>query len=652
MIRSLRPLRAWGVVGPALIGLLACVVFRGPETFEPARAAAPSTGGNSVSATGGTVAAAGGSVAAAGDLRSALVERSPVDLIFSPDERFVITANQTSNSLSVVDVRKSAVVAETACGEHPTALAVIPSGAGQSSEKCRVLVTCRYAGTLEVFEFAVGKLTKKSSIDVGFHPYGVAATRLGDKAYVSLSAAAKIVEIDLKTSSVTRTIEVGNWPRQMTLSKDGTRLAVSTSGDQTVSMVDLKSGKLDFQHRTIGGLNIGQLQIDRKGEFVYFPWTIYRPFSITERNIRLGWVLASRIARAQVGKNEFREAISLDVPGVAVGDTHGLALTSDEQWMVCSAGGTHELLVYKLADQKFMSVGGPGDLADPNVYRDSNKFYRVPLGGRPMNVRISRDNRRVFVTNYFSNSVQVVDLTKREVVQTVGLGGPVETSQARLGEQIFHDARRSLDQWYSCASCHYEGGVNAVPMDTRNDGTDRTFKTVTSLVNATRTAPWTWHGWQTDLHAAMRKSLHDTMLGPEPTDDDVRAMVAYLSELKPAPNPHAAAAAKSPQLLAAIERGRTVFVGTKANCASCHSGEYLTDGKIHDVGLADKKDKYDGYNTPSLIGVYRRVRLLHDGRARSLEEVLTGDHNPDKVTGNGELSKEELADLVEYLKTL
>jgi hypothetical protein len=32
--------------------------------------------------------------------------------------------------------------------------------------------------------------------------------------------------------------------------------------------------------------------------------------------------------------------------------------------------------------------------------------------------------------------------------------------------------------------------------------------------------------------------------------------------------------------------------------------------------------------------------------------VLTGDHNPAKVTGNGELTAEKLQDLIAYLKTL
>ena len=40
---------------------------------------------------------------------------------------------------------------------------------------------------------------------------------------------------------------------------------------------------------------------------------------------------------------------------------------------------------------------------------------------------------------------------------------------------------------------------------------------------------------------------------------------------------------------------------------------------------------------------------LPDG---TLEDVLTGPHNPDAIVGKGELTAEELKDLVEYLKSL
>ena len=72
----------------------------------------------------------------------------------------------------------------------------------------------------------------------------------------------------------------------------------------------------------------------------------------------------------------------------------------------------------------------------------------------------------------------------------------------------------------------------------------------------------------------------------------------------------------------------------------------------HDVGLGSSDDSYEGYNPPSLRGVYDRTLYLHDGRARSLEEVLRGPHNPARVIGLGELSAEELRDLLAYLESL
>ena len=80
--------------------------------------------------------------------------------------------------------------------------------------------------------------------------------------------------------------------------------------------------------------------------------------------------------------------------------------------------------------------------------------------------------------------------------------------------------------------------------------------------------------------------------------------------------------------------------------------KYFTDGKIHEVGLAAEEDGYVGYNPPSLVGVYDRIRYLHDGRSKTLEHVLTDAHSPLAVSGNELLSNQEVSDLVHYLKSL
>jgi cytochrome c peroxidase len=186
-------------------------------------------------------------------------------------------------------------------------------------------------------------------------------------------------------------------------------------------------------------------------------------------------------------------------------------------------------------------------------------------------------------------------------------------------------------------------------MDTTNDGSNATFKTVLPLYRLPETGPWTWHGWQDDLNAAMNKSLTETMLGPEPQAEDAAALLAYFAALQPPPNPH-----RPPDgsLSSAATRGQTLFFGERAACANCHTPPSFTDGQIHDVGTGGKSDRYDGYNTPSLIGVTQKVRWMHDGRCRSLEELLTGPHDPATVSGSEPLSEQEVQDLIAYLKSL
>jgi CxxC motif-containing protein (DUF1111 family) len=47
-----------------------------------------------------------------------------------------------------------------------------------------------------------------------------------------------------------------------------------------------------------------------------------------------------------------------------------------------------------------------------------------------------------------------------------------------------------------------------------------------------------------------------------------------------------------------------------------------------------------------------RGPYLHDGRARTLEEVLQKHHRPSRLNGRPDFTPEELADLVTFLKSL
>jgi cytochrome c peroxidase len=310
------------------------------------------------------------------------------------------------------------------------------------------------------------------------------------------------------------------------------------------------------------------------------------------------------------------------------------------------------LLILQTADLPWIGIGGSEHM-DGMLAGDARRFARVSLPGRPLAVRISPDDRTAYVANALENAIQVVDLADRKLARTIPLGGlsanDPASPLARRGEAIFYDATRSLEQWYSCHTCHYEGGTNGETIDTFNDGTTYTYKTVLPLYHVSKTGPWTWHGWQQSLDESIEKSLTMTMRGKRPSADETRALVAFMETLSEPPNPHRA---EDGSLSAAAERGKEVFNSEKAGCANCHSGPLFTDTETHDVGLGASGDRYKGFSTPSLLGVYRKPRLLHDGRVRTLEELLTGPHSPQKVTGQAELTDAERRDLIAYLKSL
>ncbi len=569
-------------------------------------------------------------------------DRSPVDLVLTIDERWLLTANQGTGTVSVVETASGKVVAEVPCGEKPQALAL-------TADNRLLLVSNTWSGDVAAFRFDPdnGALQPDRKVHLGFEPRGLAISPNGREAYVALTTEGTVAVLSLPDLTVQARIEAGRWPRYLALSPDGTRLAVGCNGDGGVAVLDVFQRKKLFLEDFFG-LNLGQMHISRDGQYVYFPWMVYRQNPITPRNIQIGWVLASRIARVRMDEKARREAIALDPQGQAVSDPHGLALSPDEKWLVCAASGTHELLVFRVEGLPFVDYGGPGDHIDVLLLQDQERFFRIPLGGRPVFVRFSRDGRHVYVANYFENAIQIVDLHERKVARSIPLGSASEISLARQGEMIFYDGRRSLDQWYSCHSCHYEGHTNSVTMDTRNDGRFGNYKVVLSLRNVTRTGPWTWHGWQKDLRAAMRKSLTETMLGPQPTERDIDAIIAFLETLTPPPNPYRL---PDGSLTEAAKRGEALFHGEKANCVRCHKPPLFTDDKVHDVGLGVPGDAYRGFNPPSLLGVYDRVHYLHDGRAASLEEVLKKHHTPESLNGQ-ELAPQELNDLIAYLRSL
>ena len=560
------------------------------------------------------------------------IDRSPYNLALFAGGKCAVTANSSSNTSSLVDLDSGRVLVEIPVGKRPMAVDVAANGSP-------ALVTNWLSDSVSILRVSATGLKNEAAITVGDEPRGVAVTRDGSRAFIALQGEDSVAVLDLAARIVTQRIPVGREPWYAALSRDEKLLVVGNSLSRNVSVIDTQTLKPLYEVN-LRGHNVRQFAFTPDGEWAYVPHISERGFATTKDNIDNGWVIGSRLSRIPLNGPGPREAISLDARGKAVGDVEGVAVSPDGSTVAVTAAGTHELLLFR-GPLPFVAYGGPGDHIEPQLLTEAGRLRRIPLGGRPLGLKITPDGKRAVVANHLSNSIQVVDLDSGGV-RSISLGGPREPSLARRGEAIFYDAQRSFNQWYSCSSCHVEGHTNGSMFDTFNDGSYNTPKKTLSLRGVAETGPWTWHGARPELRELIHDSMTKSMQGPEPTDADLDAMTAFLKTLDFVPG-----AAQNPQ---SVKRGEELF--NAKGCNTCHSPPNYTSGSIFDIGLASPRDVHKGFNPPSLRGVGKRAPYLHDGSGRSLTEVLATFHRPSVLTGRPDFTPEELRDVTAFLKSL
>ena len=533
-----------------------------------------------------------------------------------------------------------------------------PAGIAVTADGKTAVVSHWYGYDVAVLKIEGDRLSVLGRIEVGPEPRGVAISNDSKSAYVAVGVSDEIVRIDLSGLKISGRVTVGREPRSISISPDGKTLVTTNARSKSFSVVDLASLK-KTRDLVIDGDNLRQSAISPDGKYAYTVNMKNRGFATTKGNIDIGWVVGQRVTRSLISGSDDTpyETVSLDPQGLAVGDVYGCAISPDGKHLAISAAGTHEVILLRLDLSPLpWRSNGSRDLLAAELVRDKERLRRIKTGGRPMELAFSPDGKTLYTANYFENSVQAIDISSGRRTGEIELGGPSEPSLARKGEVLFHDAERSFNQWYSCATCHADSHTNGLDFDTMNDGWhdystahERSRKKVPSMRRVAKTGPWTWHGWQTDLLASLEKSLVETMQGPAPSADDVEAMAAYLTALETPPNPFREAP-DAPSADAA--RGRELFHSARAGCSDCHGGPHFTSDEVHDVGLGKPDDRDRGFSAPALAGVSRKTLFLHNGRAKSLEQVLTGLHSPERAAGLQPLSADEVRDLVAYLRTL
>jgi len=336
------------------------------------------------------------------------------------------------------------------------------------------------------------------------------------------------------------------------------------------------------------------------------------------------------------------------------------ALTPDRRRLFVSAAGSNTVTAINVPSLLKFSRGA-GKRASNDLSASANYVNtRIPVGRNPRGIVMSPDGRRLYVANRMDDTVSVINTATFKVVSTFDLGGPKKTTPLRRGEQIFNDARFSFQAQFSCASCHLDTTFDGLEWDLEPDGFGVDIVDNRSIESLMGTQPYKWNGGNPDLPTECgprtekyfyRSQLFDTT---QLTD-----LVAFVLSLPSRPNRYRSS---DGQLTAAQERGKAIFERVKAKngnvipennrCYSCHSGPKYTNNKSFDVGTGRVTDRSPLVDTPQLPDVAYSAPYLHDGAARSLEEIWTIFNPKDQHGVTNDLTKDELNDLIEYLRTL
>jgi cytochrome c peroxidase len=245
------------------------------------------------------------------------------------------------------------------------------------------------------------------------------------------------------------------------------------------------------------------------------------------------------------------------------------------------------------------------------------------------------------------------------VVQTIRLAGPEKVSALRRGEQTFYTAKYAFQGQFGCSSCHIDSTFDGLQWDLEPDGFGKDIVDNRLLEDLRGTEPFKWNGGNPTLGVECGPRTEKYFWRSQTFDDLTLAdLVLYIRHLPLRPNRFRAA---SGDLTPAQERGQGIFNRTvdklgqpipEGNrCAYCHSGAKGTSQKSFDVGTGKATDNSGVLDTPQLMNVALTAPYLHDGSAKSLEEIWTVYNPHDQHGRTNDLTKDELNDLVEYLRT-
>ena len=250
-------------------------------------------------------------------------------------------------------------------------------------------------------------------------------------------------------------------------------------------------------------------------------------------------------------------------------------------------------------------------------------------------------------------------------------------TEIQLGEKLFFEKTLSLDSTISCASCHKPefGFADNVPFSVGVGG-KKGKRNAPAVMNMIGRDLLFFDGRAKDLEDQVHFPIEDAnemnlsytiavarlnknkqyrkwfsdVYKEKPTKENVALAIAAFERSMETNNTlfdHRTDKTKT-QMSASAERGRALFVGSKAKCFDCHFTPDFTGDEFRNIGLYDgevrkdrgrfeiTKDSNDlgKFKVPGLRNIAVTGPYMHDGSMKTLREVIDYYDNPFKTIAN------------------
>ena len=507
------------------------------------------------------------------------------------------------------------------------------------------ITTFETKGMLHVLNFSSG--TIEASIPVGSGACYPVFSHDRQKIYICNQFANTVSEVDVQQRRVVRTTQVLREPRSAVLSRDGNFLFVANFLPNQRADVDFVTAcvsvintrnftKVKDIPLANGSNALRDICLTPDGKYIYVTHNLGR-FTVPTSQLQQGWMNTSAFSIIDVEKQAFMGAVLVDEPERGAAGVWGIRCNHEHIYVTHS--GTHDISIINHQEmlRKFLAYPNKAQL-DYDLRFLYGLRKRMPLEGNGPRMFFLSENR-VMIPTYFADVLNIIDVSSGGLT-TVALNPNRTETKEHLGEKHFNDATKCFQHWQSCNGCHPgDARTDGLNWDLMNDGIGNP-KNCKSLLYSHVTPPSMISGIRESAEIAVRAGFRLIQFY-DVEEETAEAVDAYLKALLPVPSPFLV----DGQLSKKAEEGRKVF--DRLKCGECHSGPYFTDMRMHRIGENIEFEK--GWDTPTLIEVWRTAPYLFNGAAATLDEVFTKfRHGIEKQ----KVSSKDIEAMVEYVNSL